>query len=116
MRLPSREPVITMARSGVALGTTAFYLVRSSPDGRTCLTDALSCTVSGLRNGTPNTFTIEALTGAGWSIARAYSSEAAGVARRACLTKSANSAASTSSKSSELSEMNWLRRARSVSL
>ena len=41
--------------------------MRSSPDGRTGLTDALSCTVSGLHNGTPDTFTIEALTGAGWS-------------------------------------------------
>ena len=43
------------------------YLVRSSPEGRTCLTASLSCTVSGLRNGTPYIFTVEALTGAGWS-------------------------------------------------
>jgi hypothetical protein len=43
------------------------YLVRSSPEGRTCLTASLSCTVTGLRNGTPYTFTVEALTGAGWS-------------------------------------------------
>lgn len=43
------------------------YLVRSSPDGRTCITTALECTVTGLRNGTPYTFTVQALTGAGWS-------------------------------------------------
>lgn len=43
------------------------YLVRSSPEGRTCLTAALKCTVTGLRNGTAYTFTVEALTGAGWS-------------------------------------------------
>lgn len=47
--------------------SVSTYLVRSSPEGRTCLTATLSCTVTGLRNGTPYTFTVEALTGAGWS-------------------------------------------------
>lgn len=45
------------------------YLVRSSPGGRTCLTSVLSCTVTGLANGTAYTFTVQALTGAGWSAA-----------------------------------------------
>jgi hypothetical protein len=49
------------------------FLVRSSPEGRTCLTASLSCTVTGLRNGTPYTFTVEALTGAGWSAPSATS-------------------------------------------
>jgi YVTN family beta-propeller protein len=49
------------------------YLVTSSPDGRICLTSALSCTVTGLSNGTPYTFTVKALTGAGWSAASAPS-------------------------------------------
>ena len=43
------------------------YLVTSSPGGRTCLTTALSCTVAGLSNGVAYTFTVKALTGAGWS-------------------------------------------------
>ena len=45
------------------------YQVTSSPGGRICLTSALSCTVSGLTNGTSYTFTVKALTGAGWSAA-----------------------------------------------
>lgn len=43
------------------------YLVTSSPGGRSCLTSSTSCDVSGLTNGTAYTFTVQALTGAGWS-------------------------------------------------
>jgi len=45
------------------------YQATSSPGGRTCLVTApaLSCEVTGLTNGTPYTFTVRALTGAGWS-------------------------------------------------
>jgi DNA-binding beta-propeller fold protein YncE len=43
------------------------YLVTSSPGGRTCMTAALSCRVHGLTPGTAYTFTVKALTGAGWS-------------------------------------------------
>ena len=43
------------------------YLVRSTPDSRMCVTSVTSCTVTGLRNGIPYTFTVQALTGAGWS-------------------------------------------------
>lgn len=42
------------------------YQVMSSPSGRTCLTAALTCEVTGLANGTDYTFTVRALTGAGW--------------------------------------------------
>lgn len=45
------------------------YLVTSSPGGRTCVTVSLSCSVAGLSNGTAYTFTVKALTGAGWSAA-----------------------------------------------
>jgi hypothetical protein len=34
-----------------------------------CLTSSLSCEVEGLSNGTAYTFTVKALTGAGWSTA-----------------------------------------------
>ena len=43
------------------------YQVTSSPGGRVCLTSGLSCEVSRLTNGTAYTFTVKALTGAGWS-------------------------------------------------
>jgi hypothetical protein len=42
------------------------YQVTSSPGGQTCLTSALTCTVTGLTNGTTYTFTVKALSGAGW--------------------------------------------------
>ena len=42
------------------------YQVTSSPGGQTCLTSALTCTVTGLANGTTYTFTVKALSGAGW--------------------------------------------------
>jgi hypothetical protein len=44
------------------------YQVTSAPGGRSCLVSvpALTCTVSGLTNGTSYTFTVRALNGAGW--------------------------------------------------
>lgn len=45
------------------------YQVSSSPEGRGCVVvaPALSCSVMGLANGRTYTFTVAALTGAGWS-------------------------------------------------
>jgi len=45
------------------------YLATSSPGGKTCLVSAPAreCEVVGLTNGTSYTFTVQALTGAGWS-------------------------------------------------
>lgn len=45
------------------------YMATSTPGGRSCLVAAptLSCDVVGLTNGTPYTFTVKALNGAGWS-------------------------------------------------
>ena len=42
------------------------YQVTSAPGGHSCLTTALSCTVTGLGNGTTYTFRVKALNGAGW--------------------------------------------------
>jgi hypothetical protein len=42
------------------------YQVTSSPGGHTCLTSALTCTVTGLTNGATYTFSVKALSGAGW--------------------------------------------------
>jgi hypothetical protein len=53
------------------------YVVTSSPDGRTCTwtSGPLSCTVSGLTNGTPYTFTVIAINGIGSSTPSAPSNE-----------------------------------------
>ena len=42
------------------------YQVTSTPGGHSCLTTVLSCTVTGLGNGTSYTFRVKALNGAGW--------------------------------------------------
>ena len=42
---------------GVAISS---YTVTASPGGATCTASALTCTVSGLANGTPYTFTVQA--------------------------------------------------------
>lgn len=49
----------------------SHYLASASPGGQTCLAaaPALTCEVTGLANGTAYTFTVSALTGAGWSSA-----------------------------------------------
>jgi hypothetical protein len=49
------------------------YKVTATPGGASCLTALLSCTVSGLTNGTAYTFRVEALNGAGWSPASSAS-------------------------------------------
>ncbi len=58
------------------------YLATSSPGGRLCLASAatLTCEVKGLSNGTAYTFTVRALTGAGWSAASSPSAEVIPVA------------------------------------
>ena len=43
------------------------YQVMSSPAGASCLTTVLTCEVTGLTNGTDYSFSVRALTGAGWS-------------------------------------------------
>jgi hypothetical protein len=42
------------------------YQVTATPGGRSCMTSALTCEVSGLTNATTYTFTVRALSGAGW--------------------------------------------------
>lgn len=51
------------------------YLAKSAPGGKTCLVaaPAMTCTVTGLTNGTAYTFTAQALNGAGWSASSAPS-------------------------------------------
>lgn len=55
------------------------YQVTSSPSGGSCLTTALSCKITGLTNGTAYTFSVRALSGAGWG---AWSSPSAAVTPR----------------------------------
>ena len=53
----------------------SHYQVTSSPGSGSCLVaaPALSCDVTGLSNGTAYTFSVKALTGAGWSASSAPS-------------------------------------------
>lgn len=51
------------------------YLVTSAPDRRLCLATTTECTVTGLTNGLTYAFTVQALTGAGWSPASTPSAE-----------------------------------------
>jgi hypothetical protein len=61
--------VVWTAPSSTGSFPVSHYQVTSSPGNHTCLATApaLSCDVSGLTNGTMYTFTVRALTGAGWS-------------------------------------------------
>ena len=66
--LPSRRPSPTPRRATRQVSVTwsaanpapTSYTVTSSPDGMTCTTSSLTCTVTGLTNGTAYTFTVTA--------------------------------------------------------
>lgn len=45
----------------------SHYQLVASPSGATCLATTTTCTIDGLTNGVAYTFTVRALTGAGWS-------------------------------------------------
>ena len=77
---PASAPVDVTAAAGDASITAAWepppasgdfpvthYRAVASPGGLGCLTSVLSCTITGVTNGTSYTVTVRALTGAGWS-------------------------------------------------
>lgn len=66
---PGDRSVVVSWKAPSATGTfpVTNYLVRSLPGDRTCVTAGLTCTVTGLTNGTSYAFVVLALTGAGWS-------------------------------------------------
>jgi hypothetical protein len=71
----AQATVTWQAPASTGSSTVTDYEVTSSPGGKGCLVKAptLSCTVTGLTNGTAYTFTVKALSGGGWSAASAPS-------------------------------------------
>ena len=82
--IPSSEPRLVLATAGDGSALVSWsapsssgsfpvshYRAISTPGAHTCLVaaPALTCEVTGLSNGTAYTFTVKALTGAGWSAA-----------------------------------------------
>lgn len=79
---PPGAPLAVSASAGDASATVAWtapidtgsfpittYQATATPGGGSCLTAALTCTISGLTNGTSYTFIVRALNGAGWGAA-----------------------------------------------
>ncbi len=77
--IPPSAPLVVTATPGDAQAQVTWmppassgsfpvstYEVRSTPAGGTCLVSMLSCTITGLTNGTAYTFEARALNGAGW--------------------------------------------------
>ena len=65
-----RSAVVSWAApASVGSFPVSTYKAMASPGGQSCLvvSPALTCTVTGLANGTPYTFTVQALSGGGWS-------------------------------------------------
>lgn len=79
--IPASAPRNVSAAAGDAAATVTWappatsgsypvtdYRVTSTPEGHACMTSALTCEVTGLANGTSYAFTVQALSGAGWSV------------------------------------------------
>jgi hypothetical protein len=73
--VPGDASALVSWRAPLASGSypVTQYLVTSLPSGLTCIASSTSCAVTGLTNGTAYSFTVKALSGAGWSPASAPS-------------------------------------------
>ena len=75
--VPSDRSAVVSWAAPASAGSfpVSTYKATASPGGQSCLVvaPALTCTVAGLANGTPYTFTVQALSGGGWSSASAPS-------------------------------------------
>jgi DNA-binding beta-propeller fold protein YncE len=75
MAIPGNRSAVVTWATPASSGSfpVSTYSIRATPGGRVCVTTSTSCEITGLEPGMQYTFTVRALSGAGWSVESAQS-------------------------------------------